>query len=84
MNASPPRGEKVAQQRRRLLPGHAAIDVRPVVARGRGEEPHAALDRAALWIGRPIIEPSDAGKGERCGAPSRLIRISKQPPTLVR
>src|SRR5580704_3751397 len=67
-HALAPRGEEIAQQCCGLLFGHTAIDLRPVMARWRGEEPHAILDRATFRIGCPVIEPPDTSKGERSGA----------------
>ena len=43
----------------------AAIDLRPVMAGRRGEKPHAVVHRAALRIGRAVVEPPDARERNR-------------------
>ena len=48
--------------------GHAAVDLRPVMTGGRGKKLHAVVDRAALGIGGAVIEPADAGEGDRARA----------------
>src|SRR5690606_14148407 len=53
--------EESAQQRRRRLLADAGIDLWPMQALRLIENPRAVLDRAALGIGRAVIEPRDAG-----------------------
>jgi hypothetical protein len=38
------------------------------MAGGRSKEPHAGIDRAALGVGRAVIEPADAGERDRARA----------------
>src|SRR5581483_11620021 len=66
--ALPPFPEKLPQQRRRRALAHPRIDLRRVVAGRAAEEPHAALDRAALGVGRSVIEPADARERDRASA----------------
>src|SRR5205085_9208474 len=61
----PPRSEEIFEQARGFRVADAAIDFRPMMAGGRGKEPHAVLDRAALGIGRAVIEPADARERDR-------------------
>src|SRR5262249_14255562 len=63
-----PRLEELLQHRRRLLLADRRIDLRHMMAGRRGEEAHTGLDRAALRIGRAIIEPADTRKGDRARA----------------
>src|SRR5580693_6239983 len=53
---SPPFAKKRLEQRRGFGFGKAAVNFGPVMARRRGEKLHAVIDRAALRIGRAIIE----------------------------
>src|SRR6185437_15585134 len=64
----PPLPEKLPEQHRRRALAEAGIDLRRVMTGGRCKEPHTALDRAALGIGRAVIEAADAGKRDRAGA----------------
>src|SRR5690242_800454 len=64
----PPLPEKLPQQRRRDAFTQPRIDLRRVMAGGAAEEPHAALDRAALGVGGAVIEPADARERDRAGA----------------
>ena len=56
------------QQVARLLLGDAGIDLRPVVAGRLAEDARAVVDPAALGIGGAVVEPPQAGEGDRLGA----------------
>src|SRR2546423_1151952 len=65
---SPPRLEKIPQQRCRLALADPGIDLRHVVAGWRSKEPHARFYRAALGIGRAVIQPPYPRERDRGGA----------------
>src|SRR5947207_809062 len=65
---SPPRLEKIPQQRCRLALADPAIDLRHVVAGRRSKEPPARFYRAALGIGRAVIQPPYPRERDRGGA----------------
>ncbi len=46
----------------------SGINLWRMVAGGRPKEAHAMLNGAALAIGGAVIQPADAGKGDRRGA----------------
>ena len=60
--------EKLPQQSRRLALADRGIDLRRVMAGRRRKEPHAGLDRAALGVGRAVIEPPDPRQRDRARA----------------
>src|SRR4051794_20880703 len=59
---SPPHLEKLLEQRRRFGLAYGRINLRHVVAGRLRKEPHAGIHRAALGIGRAVIEPADPGE----------------------
>src|SRR5262249_43891870 len=65
ITASAPGAEEILQQPGRLGLADAAISFRAVLAGRGGEEPHPALDRAALGVDGAVIDPSDAGERDR-------------------
>ena len=70
--------KKPFEQRRRLRLADAAIDLRPVVAGGRGEEPHAVFDRPALRIGGAVIKPAGCGQTRSPPRTWRRARASRR------
>ena len=64
---SSPFGKKRAQQPDRLSLAHPRINLGPVQALVLRKHPRTVIDRAAFGIGRGIIEPGDAGVGNRAG-----------------
>src|SRR5216110_1385587 len=65
---SPPRLEKIPQQRCRLALADPGIDFRHVVTGRRGEESHTRFHRATLGVGRAVIQPPYSRKRDRGGA----------------
>ena len=68
MVLTPPAAKKPRSSSGRFVLVDPAVDLGPVVAGRRGEEPHAVVDRAALRVGGAVVEPPDAGERHRRGA----------------
>src|SRR6187551_1717691 len=60
--------KEVPQQAGRFLLAHPRIDLRPVQRLLLLEYARTMLDRAALGVGRGVIEPRDPRMGDRPGA----------------
>ena len=67
-NRLPTLAKEIPQQRRRLRLAHPGIDLGPVERLGVLEHPRTVLDRAALGIGRGVIQPGDARVDNRARA----------------
>ena len=67
-SSPPPARKKRPQHLGRLALAQAAIDFRRVVAGGLGEKPRSVVDRAALGVGRGVVEAADAGVADGAGA----------------
>src|SRR5450755_675047 len=64
----PPHPEKILQQGRRLGFTDGRVHLRHMMAGWLPEEPHAGFHRAALGVGRAVIEPADARERDRARA----------------
>ena len=64
----PARGEEFAQQRRRRFLADSGVDLGPMQALRLLEHTRPLLDRAALGIGRAVVEPGDPSMPDRSGA----------------
>ncbi len=64
-DASAPGAEEGAQQFGRGSLTQAGINLWRMVAGGGGKEPDAVVDPAGLGVGGTVIEPADAGEGDR-------------------
>lgn len=63
-----PAPEKLAKKSGGRRFADSGINLWRMVAGGRPKEAHAMLNGAALGIASPVIQSSNAGEGDRCGA----------------
>jgi NTE family protein len=59
------RTEKPLKKRRRRRLANTGVNLWRMVAGGSGEETNAVVDRPALQVGGPVVEPPDTREGDR-------------------
>jgi len=62
---SAPVAKKAAKQGRSRTLADAGVNLWRMMAGGRGKEADPVVDPAALRVPRPVVEPADAGEGNR-------------------
>src|ERR1700682_3076911 len=86
--SSPSRLEELPPQRGRLALTDRGIDLGDVMTGRRREEPHAGLHRAALGIGRAVVQPPYPRKRDRgCAHRARLqgdVEVAMDQPLAAR